>query len=66
MGVPRATPSAPIDPSSSTSVARFAEPAVVYHRREPTTLVALDVPPARSEPLVYHPSPSTVTPGTST
>jgi hypothetical protein len=36
-------------------VARFAEPAVAYHSREPATPTAPDGPAARSEPLVYHP-----------
>jgi hypothetical protein len=37
------------------SVARFADPAVVYHRREPAIPAALDVPVVRSESPVYHP-----------
>jgi hypothetical protein len=38
-----------------TSAARFADPAVVYHRREPAIPAALDVPAVRSESSVYHP-----------
>jgi hypothetical protein len=34
---------------------RFADPAVVFHRRESATPVAPDVPADRSEPPVYHP-----------
>jgi hypothetical protein len=37
------------------SATRFAEPVVVYHRREPTMSAAPDVSTARSEPCVYHP-----------
>jgi hypothetical protein len=36
-------------------MARFVDPAVVYHRREPTTPAAPVVSAARSEPPVYHP-----------
>jgi hypothetical protein len=34
---------------------RFADPTVVYHRREPATPAAPDVPATHSEPSVYHP-----------
>jgi hypothetical protein len=37
------------------SAARFAEPAVIYHHCERATPSAFDAPPARTEPLVYHP-----------
>jgi hypothetical protein len=40
--------------SICTSVARFAEPTVVYRRSEPAIPVARDIPAARSEPPVYH------------
>jgi hypothetical protein len=36
-------------------MARFADPAVVYHHREPTIPAAPNVLTARSEPSVYHP-----------
>jgi hypothetical protein len=39
----------------STSAARFADPVVVYHRREPAAPVAPNVLAARSELPVYHP-----------
>jgi hypothetical protein len=45
----------PPDSGSSMSATRFADPVVVYHRREPTTPAALDVPAVRSEASVYHP-----------
>jgi hypothetical protein len=38
-----------------TSTTRFAEPAVVYHRRATIAPAALDVSTSRSEPPVYHP-----------
>ena len=50
----RATPSVPTDLSPSTSVARFTDPTVVYHRREQAMLVAPDVPAACSNPPMYH------------
>jgi hypothetical protein len=34
---------------------RFADPTVVYHRRESATPAALDVQADRPEPPVYHP-----------
>jgi hypothetical protein len=34
---------------------RFADPAVVYHRRESATPAAPDVPADRPEPPLYHP-----------
>jgi hypothetical protein len=34
---------------------RFANPAVVYHRREPAIPAAPNVSAVRSEPSVYHP-----------
>ena len=37
------------------SMARFVDPAVVYHRREPATSAAPYVPAARSALPVYHP-----------
>jgi hypothetical protein len=37
------------------SAARFADPAVVYHHREPAPPAALGVPAVRSESSVYHP-----------
>jgi hypothetical protein len=37
-----------------TSAARFADPAVIYHRRELAIPAAPDVPAVRSEPSVYH------------
>jgi hypothetical protein len=49
------TTSAPTDPSPSRSLVRFADPAVVYHRRESATPAAPDVSADRPEPLVYHP-----------
>jgi hypothetical protein len=36
-------------------MARFADLAVVYHRREPALPAAPDAPAARSKPPVYHP-----------
>jgi hypothetical protein len=36
------------------SAVRFADPAVVYHRREPTIPDALDVPAVPSESPIYH------------
>jgi hypothetical protein len=36
-------------------MARFAEPVVIYHRREQDMPSAPDIPAARSEPPVYHP-----------
>jgi hypothetical protein len=44
-----------MDPGLSTSVARFADPVIIYHRREPATPAGPIVPVARSETPVYHP-----------
>jgi hypothetical protein len=43
------------DSGPSTSATRFADPAIVYHRRELATPAALDVPAVHSESSVYHP-----------
>jgi hypothetical protein len=49
------TTSAPADPGPSTSPVRFADPAIVYHRRESATPVTPNVLADRPEPPVYHP-----------
>jgi hypothetical protein len=51
----RDTPSAPVNPTSSTSTACFANPTLVYHRHDRATPSAPDAPSARTEPPVYHP-----------
>ena len=51
----RATPSAPANPAPSTSVARFTDPAFVYHRRKQATPSTPDTSSARTKPHVYHP-----------
>jgi hypothetical protein len=51
----RATPSAPVNPTSSTRTACFANPTLVYHRRDRATPLAPDASSARTEPAVYHP-----------
>eukprot|EP00267_Zea_mays_P047828 XP_020400327.1 extensin-like [Zea mays] len=45
------------DSGPSTSTTRFTDPAIVYHRREPATPAALDVPAVRSEPSLLHRPP---------
>jgi hypothetical protein len=57
---------APAEPALSTRAARFADPALVYHRHELAPPSVLNDPSARTEPPVYPQSPSTATPGTST
>jgi hypothetical protein len=47
----------------STSAARFVDPVVVYHRREPATLMATNVLAARSELPMYHPVAIHLDPG---
>jgi hypothetical protein len=44
----------PAEPALLTSAARFANPALVYHCRKMAPPSALDDPPARTEPPVYH------------
>jgi hypothetical protein len=51
----RATPSVPIDLSTSTCATHFVDPAVVYHRRESATTATPDVLAAHSETPLYHP-----------
>jgi hypothetical protein len=48
-------PIGPAKPAPSTSVVRFANPTLVYHRYELAHPLALDDPPVCIEPPMYHP-----------